>query len=543
MRALYYQFRWDTFRLDALAHILPEHQDQLADWPDDHVWTVKAAAVARATTSSRGEGEHPRKRRSIEREVEDGSESSENASENDFEVPLNDAALRHRNKTALAVRPPPPAAGMQDVIDEGIAQELGNDPWLRAMHVLHVAASPGALPCQEAEYGRVLHAVEELLEEGRGGCNYISGVSGMGKMATVHAVVRELTRVAEQDEANPLAYIEINGLKREGDVAARRASGLPEDMPVWSSWTSELDQLMTAKQDVVYNFFNWPMLAGCKLVVLAMANTMDLPARMVRIVRTRLASAKLGLPADMPRVIAPDALKFAAMKKRMARTEDVKAVIKDMQNSPRAAYLGELSFHERLMLAALIKCVRKEGVEEIRWSEVQHQHLVYLILLSGGNAEDDRDPAAACHGRPSTDKLTIYIVDGDGESIYSGWNEEHVIMTLRHYYALRDEAHETVAESRRIWVDTPFSVSAAMLEHSQKNYGALPSELRPHRVRSRTSSSASPYPLRNQRSALSLDKPRSSPIQVFTDAPSTPFAAPAPEQPVLFDVQRDANVY
>ena len=40
----------------------------------------------------------------------------------------------------------------------------------RGMHVLHVAASPGALPCQEAEYGRVLHAVEELLEEGSGGC-------------------------------------------------------------------------------------------------------------------------------------------------------------------------------------------------------------------------------------------------------------------------------------------------------------------------------------------------------------------------------------
>ena len=33
-----------------------------------------------------------------------------------------------------------------------------------------------------------------------------------------------------------------------------------------------------------------------------------------QIVRARLASAKLGLPADAPEVIAPDALKFAAMK-------------------------------------------------------------------------------------------------------------------------------------------------------------------------------------------------------------------------------------
>jgi origin recognition complex subunit 1 len=39
----------------------------------------------------------------------------------------------------------------------------------------------------------------------------------------------------------------------------------------------ELDQLMTAKQDVVYNFFNLPTPTGAKLVVLAVGNTMDLP--------------------------------------------------------------------------------------------------------------------------------------------------------------------------------------------------------------------------------------------------------------------------
>jgi len=41
----------------------------------------------------------------------------------------------------------------------------------------------------------------------------------------------------------------------------------------------EFDQLVTAKQDVVYNFFDWPMLAKLKLIVLAVANTMDLPER------------------------------------------------------------------------------------------------------------------------------------------------------------------------------------------------------------------------------------------------------------------------
>ena len=82
-------------------------------------------------------------------------------------TPHSKAALRRRKKTALAVRPPPPAEG---TLELALARGLKGDAWERAMHVLHVAARPGALPCREQEYGRVLRAVEELLEEGSGGC-------------------------------------------------------------------------------------------------------------------------------------------------------------------------------------------------------------------------------------------------------------------------------------------------------------------------------------------------------------------------------------
>lgn len=55
----------------------------------------------------------------------------------------------------------------------------------------------------------------------------------------------------------------------------------------------ELDQLMTTKQDVVYNFFNWPTLVGSKLIVLAVANTMDLPERVMSgRVRSRLGACR-----------------------------------------------------------------------------------------------------------------------------------------------------------------------------------------------------------------------------------------------------------
>lgn len=51
----------------------------------------------------------------------------------------------------------------------------------------------------------------------------------------------------------------------------------------------ELDQLVTSKQDVIYNFFNWPSLARSKLIVIAVANTHDLPERVMSgKVRSRL---------------------------------------------------------------------------------------------------------------------------------------------------------------------------------------------------------------------------------------------------------------
>ena len=51
----------------------------------------------------------------------------------------------------------------------------------------------------------------------------------------------------------------------------------------------ELDQLLTTKQDVVYNFFNWPTMGQSELIVLAVANTMDLPTRvMTGRVRSRM---------------------------------------------------------------------------------------------------------------------------------------------------------------------------------------------------------------------------------------------------------------
>ena len=65
------------------------------------------------------------------------------------------------------------------------------------------------------------------------------------------------------------------------------------------------------------------------------------------------------------------AVELVHPKRRAVKIPDVAEVIKLMQNSPTAAFLRGCSLHERLMLAALVKCVKREGVEEIRWGEVR----------------------------------------------------------------------------------------------------------------------------------------------------------------------------
>ena len=61
----------------------------------------------------------------------------------------------------------------------------------------------------------------------------------------------------------------------------------------------QLDLLLSRKQTVLYQLFDWPSRPGCPLIVLAIANTMDLPERaMLGRVSSRLVSASIFVLLD-----------------------------------------------------------------------------------------------------------------------------------------------------------------------------------------------------------------------------------------------------
>jgi Cdc6-like AAA superfamily ATPase len=50
----------------------------------------------------------------------------------------------------------------------------------------------------------------------------------------------------------------------------------------------ELDQLVMAKQTVLYNLFNWPTLPNSRLIVVAIANTMNLADMLPNKIQSRV---------------------------------------------------------------------------------------------------------------------------------------------------------------------------------------------------------------------------------------------------------------
>jgi len=179
---------------------------------------------------------------------------------------------------------------------------LFDSPFALARHRLHVSAVPASLPCREAEFSEVYTHLEDAISEGSGSCIYISGTPGTGKTATVREVIAQLQASVASEELDDFIFVEINGMKIadphqsysllweaiKGDritpthalalLEAEFSTPSPRRVPC-VVLMDELDQLATKNQGVMYNFFNWPGVRHSRLIVLAVANTMDLPER------------------------------------------------------------------------------------------------------------------------------------------------------------------------------------------------------------------------------------------------------------------------
>ena len=191
---------------------------------------------------------------------------------------------------------------------------IASSPFQVARSRLHVSSVPTTLPCREDEFATVYSNLETAIADGIGNCIYISGTPGTGKTATVREVISRLEDAVGADELDDFIFVEINGMKISDPhqsyallweaLKGQRASPAqalellerefnnpsPRRVPC-VVLMDELDQLVTKNQAVMYNFFNWPALRHSRLIVLAVANTMDLPERTL----SNKISSRLGM--------------------------------------------------------------------------------------------------------------------------------------------------------------------------------------------------------------------------------------------------------
>lgn len=217
-------------------------------------------------------------------------------------------------------------------------------PYQLARSTLHVSAVPHALPCRENEFDTVHSHLEAAITAGTGACIYISGTPGTGKTATVREVVASLQSAVAEEILDDFYFVEINGMKvtdphqsysllweaLKGDrVTPSHALELlerefstpsPRRVPC-VVLMDELDQLVTRNQGVMYNFFNWPQQRHSRLIVLAVANTMDLPERTL----SNKISSRLGLT----RITFPGYTHTQLMSIIQSRLETVGEVVVD----------------------------------------------------------------------------------------------------------------------------------------------------------------------------------------------------------------------
>ncbi|GJQ79166.1 putative origin recognition complex subunit [Trypoxylus dichotomus] len=308
-------------------------------------------------------------------------------------------------------------------------------PLNKAREKLHVSYLPTILPCRENEYNNIFSFLERKLLDGCGGCMYVSGVPGTGKTATVTDVIRKLEEKSKKGIIPSFQFICINGMKLSeprqtyveilkqlsGKVVSWEQAQLALDTKFTKQATKskpvillvdELDILCTKRQDVVYNLLDWPTRATVQLVVVTIANTMDLPERLLMgRVTSRLGLTRLTFQAYTykqlqeivtmrlmgTKIFNPDAVQLVARKVasvsgdarraldicrravEIAESEGpdtlvsmnhVNEALSAMITQPKVKAIKHCSRLQQLILQATVAEIERTGVEETTISDV-----------------------------------------------------------------------------------------------------------------------------------------------------------------------------
>ena len=196
------------------------------------------------------------------------------------------------------------------------------------------SAEPGPLIGRECERKELHNFIEEGIRSKKGRCIYVSGPPGTGKSALVSEVCQDISSA----ERVRTAYIncmsakcskDVYGKLLEGlvgnnveteqdDVARLRALFIPKKKSpnfLYVVTLDEIDYLLALDLEILYTLFEWSLHRSSRLIVLGIANALDLTDRFLPRLKARNLKPRLlpFLPYTAPEIASVITTKFKSL--------------------------------------------------------------------------------------------------------------------------------------------------------------------------------------------------------------------------------------
>ncbi|XP_044529907.1 cell division control protein 6 homolog [Gracilinanus agilis] len=169
----------------------------------------------------------------------------------------------------------------------------------QAKLVLNTAV-PDRLPAREKEMDIIRHYLKEHICGEKSGSLYVSGAPGTGKTATLTRILQDFKEELKDTKTVMLNCMSLRTSQAVFPAIAQeickekvsKSSGKDlirklekhmtlEKGPMILLVLDEMDQLDSKGQDVLYTLFEWPWLKNSRLVLIGVANSLDLTDRIL----------------------------------------------------------------------------------------------------------------------------------------------------------------------------------------------------------------------------------------------------------------------
>nr|AEE62496.1 unknown [Dendroctonus ponderosae] len=185
--------------------------------------------------------------------------------------------------------------GVEKLENEAAEQlEKPKTQYQNARRALH-SQTPTDMPGREKEIEDIRNFIEEHIENGTSGSIYISGPPGTGKTASLNLILEDKgissliqkiyinctsikSATSVYSRLNKELCIKVNGKSEKDNLSAFERYLKKKHKPILIV-LDEIDQLETKNHSILYTIFEWPSRLDSKIILVGIANALDLTDR------------------------------------------------------------------------------------------------------------------------------------------------------------------------------------------------------------------------------------------------------------------------